>query len=205
METEYYGVTGGPLVIMVHDSFGRLPSLEGVARSLASEGFQVAVPDLFDGRTASTEEAARELFDASDIGAGLATIDGIIDEARLYGTQRVGTLGFSSGGWLALLHAQGGEVDAVAAYCAGIDKKHHGVIPCPVLLHYSETEFGEYSADAQALWHRLVDHGTPVSRFSYLARSPFFANSGFAAGFEPNAAALALARTAAFFTAHLLD
>src|SRR5699024_8687366 len=103
METDYYGSAGAPLVVVLHDWFGRLPWLEKVAQELAREGLQVAVPDFFDGRTADDDAGARALVDSIDIAAGLATVDDIIEEARLYGTERVGELGFSTGGWLALV------------------------------------------------------------------------------------------------------
>jgi carboxymethylenebutenolidase len=204
-ETEYYGPTGAPLVVVLHDWFGRLPWLEKVALELAREGLQVAVPDFFDGRTAHDEGAARRLIDGIDIAAALSLIDDIIDEARLYGTERVGELGFSTGGWLALVHAQGGEVDAVVAYYASVAERHHGVIPCPLLLQYAESDEWEYGGDPQAFYERLADHGTPTSHFNYIATRHHFANASIAETADPQAAALALARTSAFLSAHLVE
>lgn len=204
METEYYGQTGAPLVIVLHDWFGRLPWLERVALQLASEGLQVAVPDFLDGRTTTEPEVARSLIQDVDIAGALTQIDDIIDEARLYGSSKVGELGFSTGGWLALVHAQGGEADAVVAYYASVAEKHHGVIPCPVLLQYAETDHWEYGGDPQAFTDRLTEHGTPATRFSYLETRHHFANASVPGG-SPQAAALALARTRAFFATHLID
>ena len=204
-ETEYYGPTEAPLVIVLHDWFGRLPWLERVALELAREGFQVAVPDFFEGRTASDEQGARELIDTIDIAAALAVIDDIIDEARLYGTEKVGELGFSTGGWLALVHAQGGEADAVVAYYASVAEKHHGIIPCPLLLQYAESDEWEYGGDPQAFYDRLDGHGTPTSHFNYIGTQHHFANASIQPTSDPQAAALALARTSAFFAAHLFD
>ena len=204
METEYYGPTGAPLVIVLHDWFGRLPWLERVALQLATEGLQVAVPDFLDGRTTTDPQVAREFIQNVDIGGALTLLDDIIDEARLYGTSKVGELGFSTGGWLALVHAQGGEADAVVAYYASVSEKHHGVIPCPVLLQYAETDHWEYGGDPQAFHDRLAEHGTPTTRFRYLETNHHFANAN-VAGSSPQAAALALARTKAFFAAQLID
>ena len=204
METEYYGPTGAPLVIVLHDWFGRLPWLEKVALQLASEGLQVAMPDFLDGRTTTDPQVAREFIQNVDIASALTLLDDIIDEARLYGTSRVGELGFSTGGWLALVHAQGGEVDSVVAYYASIAEKHHGIIPCPVLLQYAETDHWEYGGDPQAFTDRLAEHGTPTTRFSYLETNHHFANAN-VMGSSPQAAALALARTSAFFAAQLID
>ena len=205
METEYYGPTGAPLVVVLHDWFGRLPWLERVALNLASEGLQVAVPDFFDGWSTTDPSTARENVDRIDIAAALATIDDIIDEARLYGTERIGELGFSTGGWLALVHAQGGETDAVVAYYVSVAEKHHGIIPCPLLLQYAESDQWEYGGDPQDFYDRLAEHGTPTTHYNYLATTHHFANPQVAGASDPHAAALALARTSAFFAAHLLD
>ena len=204
-DTEYYGPTGAPLVVVLHDWFGRLPWLERVALSLASEGLQVAVPDFFDGFSTTDPDEARMRVDRIDIAQALSTIDDIIEEARLYGTERVGELGFSTGGWLALVHAQGGEADAVVAYYASIAGKHHGIIPCPVLLQYAESDQWEYGGDPQSFYDRLEEHGTPTSHFSYIGTEHHFANGSIAATSDPQAAALAMARTSAFFAVHLLD
>ena len=205
MDTDYYGPTGAPIVIVLHDWFGRLPWLERVALDLAREGLQVAVPDFFDGWTATDPDEARRQVDRIDISSALETIDDIIDEARLYGTERVGELGFSTGGWLALLHAQGGEADAVAAYYASVAERHHGVIPCPLLLQYAESDHWEYGGDPQDFYDRLDEHGTPTKHFNYIGTRHHFANPSIAGAFDPQASALALARTSAFFAAHLLD
>jgi carboxymethylenebutenolidase len=203
-ETLYFGEPGAPLVVVVHDWFGRLPWLGQLGVSLASEGLQVAVPDFLAGRSTTDPLEARQLVEGIDIGAALAIIDDIIDEARLYGTEKVGVLGFSTGGWLALVHAQGGEVDAVVAYYATISERHHGIIPCPLLLQYAEHDDWEHGGDPVSFTQRLEQHGTPTTLYTYLGTEHHFANTSQPAA-DSRAAALAHARTSAFFAAHLLD
>ena len=204
-ETLYFGEAGAPLVVVVHDWFGRLPWLAQFAIALATEGLQVAVPDFLDGKSTTDPVEARQLIDGIDIGTALAVIDDIIDEARLYGTERVGVVGFSTGGWLALVHAQGGEVDAVVAYYASISEKHHGIIPCPLLLQYAELDDWEHGGDPVSFTARLEQHGTPATLYTYLGTQHHFANLDLPEGFDRQAAALAQARTSAFLAAHLLD
>lgn len=201
-ETIYLGEQGSPLVVLVHDWFGRLPWLSAYAGALVANGMQVAIPDFYDGFTTTTVEEARAQVSRMDIGACLAVIDEIIDEARLYGSERIGTLGFSTGGWLALVHAQGGEVDAVVAYYASLDERHHSLIPCPVLLQYAEYDEWEYGGDPGAFFDRLDEHGTPITHFSYVGTQHHFANPAVAES-EPHAAAIAQARAAAFLAAQL--
>jgi carboxymethylenebutenolidase len=203
-ETLYLGEQGAPLVVVLHDWFGRLPWLERYAAALVAEGLQVAIPDFYDGFTTTELEGARGQMKTMDIGGCLAVIDDILDEARLYGSERVGTLGFSTGGWLALVHAQGGEVDAVVAYYASIADRHHSVIPCPVLLQYAEKDEWEYGGDPRSFFDRLEEHGTPVTHFSYGGTQHHFANPAVAES-DPHAAALAQARAAAFLAAQLDD
>jgi len=203
-DTLYFGEQGGPLVVLVHDWFGRLPWLSEYARTLVAEGFQVAIPDFYDGFGTLDVETARGQMQHLDIGAALQVIDDVIDEARLYGTKRIGTLGFSTGGWLALVHAQGGEVDAVAAYYASVAERHHSIIPCPVLLQYAESDEWEYGGEPQEFFDRLGEHGTPVTHFSYFGTLHHFANPA-VPEFDPHAAALAKARAASFLAAQLDD
>jgi carboxymethylenebutenolidase len=201
----YRGVPGDPLVVLVHDWYGRLPALEKFAETLASEGFLVAVPDLYNGVATTNAGEAEELMNALDVGISLAELDDVIADARAQGSARVGVVGFSLGGWLALLHAQGGSADAVVAYYASLGPKDHGVVPAPVLLHYAEVdEWGE-GEEPESFIERLEEHGTPVRHHTYLGTVHSFANAAIEERFNPRAAELARARTAQFLVGHLLD
>lgn len=201
----FYGQPGDPVVVVLHDWYGRLPAVEAYAEALAARGLRVAVPDLYEGALALDDEMAESLMDGLDIGAALASIDDAMVEAQETGVERVGLVGFSLGGWLGLLHAQAGAVDAVVAYYASLDSKDHGVVPCPVLLHWAEEdEWGE-GDDPDAFVGRLKDHGTPVSEHRYLSTGHSFANASIPAKVNAQAAALAFARTAAFLEQCLKD
>jgi carboxymethylenebutenolidase len=140
-----------------------------------------------------------------DIGTALAEIDDAMVEAQHTGTERVGLVGFSVGGWLALLHAQAGAADAVVAYYASLGARDHGVIPCPVLLHWAETDDWGDGEDPELFIARLKDHGTPVTQFGYLGTRHAFANASVPAHADLQAAALAFARTAVFLESNLID
>ncbi|MET4782864.1 dienelactone hydrolase family protein [Glaciihabitans sp. UYNi722] len=201
----YYGEPGRPLVVLVHDWYGRLPWLENYARGLEHQGYRVAVPDLFSGVATTDEATAEELMNELDVATALASLDEVIQAAHTEGTERVGVVGFSMGGWLALLHAQGGAVDAVVAYYATLGASQHGVIPCPVLLQFAETDDWRQGEEPESFVGRLKDHGTPVTEFSYLGTVHSFANATIVDKTDVNAAALAFARTASFLTDHLVD
>lgn len=204
-ESMFYGEPGNPVVVVLHDMFGRLPWLEPFAEALARRGFRVAVPDLFDGVCTIDDATAHELMGGLDLGTALAEIDDAMVEAQHTGIERVGLIGFSLGGWLALLHAQAGAADAVVAYYASLAPRDHGVIPCPVLLQWAETDEWEEGEDPEAFVARLQDHGTPVTQFGYLATGHGFANASIPALLDQQAAALAFARTAVFLETNLID
>jgi carboxymethylenebutenolidase len=201
----YFGDPAAPLVVLVHDWYGRLPWLNAYARALASRGYRVVVPDLYNGVATTDAATAEELMTQLDVAGALAELDDVIQVARAEGSARVGVVGFSLGGWLTLLHAQSGDADAVVAYYATLGPAQHGVIPCPVQLHLAEIDEWDEGEDPESFIDRLKDHGTPVSVWTYLGTVHSFANATILDRVDVNAAALAFARTAAFLEDHLLD
>lgn len=200
-----WGVAGDPLVVVLHDWYGRLPWLEPFAQALSSQNFRVVVPDLFGGVVTTADDDAQQLMAAMDVGAALAHIDDIVAEARAEGSPRAGTVGFSMGGWLALLHAQAGSVDAVAAYYATLASADHGLVPCPVLLQLAEFDEWGDGEEPQEFIERLKEHGTPVSDYVYLGTRHSFANATIREPVDARAAQLAFHRTVMFLRKHLHD
>jgi carboxymethylenebutenolidase len=191
--------------VLVHDYYGRLPALERLANSLALAGYFVAVPDLYNGVATTDATEAEELMDGLEIGLALAELDDIIADARIQGSQRIGVVGFSLGGWLTLLHAQGGSVDAAVAYYASLGPKDHGVIPAPLLLHYAESDEWGDGDDPPSFIDRLREHGTPVTDHVYFGTEHSFANADVYETYNVRSAELAYARTERFLEAHLLS
>ena len=203
--TLFYGEPGNPVVVVLHDMYGRLPGLDSFATALASRGFRVAVPDFYEGFCTVDSDTARSLMQQLDVGTALAEVDDAVVEAQETGIERVGLVGFSLGGWLALLHAQAGAVDAVVAYYASLPVEDHGVIPCPVLLQWAEVDEWRPTEEPEEFVGRLKDHGTPVTEHSYLATRHSFANASLPGKVDAQAAALAFARTTVFLEQHLID
>lgn len=201
----FYGDPGDPVVIVLHDMYGRLPGLEPFAMALASRGFRVAVPDLYEGWCTVDSAAAHELMAGLDLGSALAEVDDAIAQSQESGDERVGLVGFSLGGWLALLHAQSGAADAVVSYYASLAEKDHGVIPCPVLLQWAEIDEWRDGEEPAPFVERLGDHGTPVTEHTYLGTRHSFANASLPEKVDARAAALAFARTVVFVEKHLAE
>jgi carboxymethylenebutenolidase len=190
--------------VLIHDWYGRLPWLERQAAQLARSGFRVAVPDLYAGVATTSASEAKELMSSLDVAASLAELDEIIAVARAQGSRRMGTVGFSMGGWLALLHAQGGSVDAVVAYYATLSPKDHGVVPCPVLLQFAGTDQWADDEEPDDFIERLTDHGTPVIRNDYANTVHSFANASIPATYNEPAAEDAAKRTSMFLKDYLI-
>jgi carboxymethylenebutenolidase len=202
---EKYGEPGSPLVVLIHDWYGRLPWLKFYAEGLAHQGFFVVVPDLYDGVATDDTGDAEALMENLDVATALSQIDDVVQLARAEGSERVGLVGFSMGGWLALLHAQSGAADAVAAYYATLSEAQHGVIPSPVLLHFAEIDEWDEGQDPESFIDLLKDHGTPVTEYSYPGTVHSFANATIGDKVDVDAAALAFTRTADFLQKHLVD
>lgn len=200
-----YGTVGDPVVVIVHDWFGRLPSIEPYATALSTHGLRVLVPDFYDGVCTVNSATAEQLMGQLDIGAALAQLEDAVQESRGQGSARAAVVGFSMGGWLSLLFAQAGSVDAVVAYYASLGPQDHGVIPCPVQLHLAEVDEWGDGDDPDSFVDRLKDDGTPVELYTYLGTKHSFANASIPDRVDTRAAALAFARTATFLEKHLLD
>ncbi|PPF79744.1 dienelactone hydrolase [Subtercola sp. Z020] len=212
-----FGVPGNATVVLVHDRFGRLPYLESYATAIASRGFFVVLPDLFNGLATIDEPSADELAGGMDPGFAQATLDDAIELGRNHGFEkepaesirsansRVGVIGFELGGRLALQMAQAGIADAVVSYAGGLGENESGIVPCPVLLHYSDS--GEWGTgwEADAFVSRLKEMGTPVTRHTYLGTNDIFANATLVERLNKNAAALAFARSTNFLLEQLAE
>ena len=201
-----FGETGAPVVVVVHDEFGRLPWLTPYAEALASRGgFRVIVPDLYNGVATDDDDQADILLEQLSGTDARAAVIGEIDAAHADGSPRAGIVGFSMGGGLALQVAQAGEVDAAVAYYATLPSTRPGIIPCPVMLHFAEQDDWPDTGSPEQFVGRLRENGTPVAQHGYAGTEHGFANASIPAFLDTRAAALAFARTTAFLETHLAE
>lgn len=201
-----FGQPGAPVVVVVHDWYGRLPWMTPYAEALASRGgFRVIVPDLYDGVATDDEGEAERLMDQLSGETARDSIAAEIVAARTTGSKRAGIVGFSMGGSIALQIAQAGEVDAAVAYYATLRASQQGIIPCPVLLHFAEQDDWPETGSPEQFVGRLRENGTPVTQHGYAGTVHGFANASIPALIDTRAAALAFARTTVFLETHLAD
>ncbi|HWM34860.1 MAG TPA: alpha/beta fold hydrolase [Pseudolysinimonas sp.] len=201
-----YGTPGDPLVVVLHDGFGRLPWLDPFAAAMADRGgFRVLVPDLYNGFATTDDDEAALLWAGLDDPSAFEVLDATLGMGLDEGSRRVGIVGFSMGGVLALRAAQRGDADAVVAYYATLGGDDPGILPCPVLLHLAETDGYAPGSEPAAFVDRLRDNGTPVLSHDYAGTEHSFANASLTERVEGRAAALAFARTVAFLEARLSE
>jgi carboxymethylenebutenolidase len=164
-----YGTLGRPLVILLHDWYGRLSSREDYGIPLAQRGFHVLVPDLFIGWAATNAADTAVLLGRLNPSVALNMVSEPVRSGRTHGAPLVG---FSVGGWLALLLAPSGSLDAVVAYGAVLNDAEQAMLPCPVQLHFA----GMNGPDPESFVARLLADGTPQERFDDFTAARSFAS-----------------------------
>jgi carboxymethylenebutenolidase len=176
--------TPGSAVLVVHDWFGLLPHVRRYCDDLAHGGFVAFAPDLYGGQVTTEPVEAARLLDALDVTQARQRLDAAIEFLRTQhavGAQRVGAVGFSIGGWLALLTATTGTLAAVVAYYAILNPGEFAPIPCPVLLNLAETDDWDPSDAPDRFVSALGAAGTAVHAQVYAGTEHSFANGDVAA------------------------
>lgn len=195
----------GPAVLVVHDWFGLLPHVRGRCDDLAAAGFVAYAPDLYDGRTTTDAQEARELRDALDRPAGQERLAAAAAALRVHPSvepPRCAAVGYSLGGSMALDLAATGALDALVVYYATVDSRVAALVTCPVLALFAEIDDWE-PPDEPLLFLRALRVSSPrVEDVTYPGTLHSFANTDVPAA-APLAADRAWARTVNFLSEHL--
>ena len=191
-------------IVILQEIFGVTNQLKGVAARYAAQGYDVAIPALFDrqqkGAVIPFAEApkGRDLMLASDLAQVMTDVDAAVQMLKARGG-KVGVLGFCWGGGLALRAAQVLDVAcAVPFYGTRLDSYQLAPLAVPVQGHFGTTDSHvppEMLAAAQAFWPTL-------EVFTYDAGHAF-ANDARPADYVAEAADAAHGLASAFFAAHV--
>lgn len=193
---------GGAGVLVVHDWYGLLPSVRERCDALADAGFVALAPDLYDGRTARDEAEAERLMGELDGPTARKRVAEAVGWLAGMEDARVGAVGFSVGGSLALREATEGTLDAVVAYYAVLGPAAAASIACPALLHLAEVDEWDPGETPERFLAALREHGEAEDH-TYPGTVHSFANAGARDLYAPEAAATAWTRTVAFLQRHL--
>lgn len=144
-------------VVVCHEVWGITAPLLTAARALAAAGFLVTVPDFYAGvdrpRTPAADHArvsydrARRWRDSLDVAGIRRVLDEAVGLLRAEGVPRVGVLGYSMGGAIALWAATALDIDAaVTFYGGGLLDPYWSDMPAGVVLaeHLSAPWTGFY-------------------------------------------------------------
>jgi carboxymethylenebutenolidase len=189
----------GPGVVIAHPWWGLNKTMRAYAAALASEGFAVALPDVFQGRTAESIEDAQTLADTQwspDAPAVLvAALDRLSRNSASTGS-RFGIVGFSYGAFFALGLAGRADLplSSIVTYYAVRDLPPKHV---PILGHLAQTDPFDSSESTERYTGALARAGSPNAAITYSDTRHWFAETD-RPEYDAAAAALAFQRTVAF-------
>jgi carboxymethylenebutenolidase len=196
----------GPAVLVLHAWWGLNATFQGFCDRLASDGFVALAPDLYGaGQLADTIAGAEALVKTFDFEAAVTRADAAIAQLRARaGAERVGVIGASLGGALALeLSAE--RPDSVAAAVIYYDAypRDYSASTAAYLVHLAETD--DYTpADAIAPMQTAFEQaGREATVHVYPGTGHWFAEPERADAYDAQAAELAWQRTVTFLRQHL--
>ncbi|HYY79134.1 MAG TPA: alpha/beta fold hydrolase [Actinomycetes bacterium] len=193
-----------PGVLVVHDWYGLLPHVQDQCDQLAEAGFLALAPDLYDGASTTDPSEAERLLGALDATRARERLAAAADRLRERAAPaRVGAIGYSMGGSLALLLAAAGGLDAVVGYYAALEQDELAPIDCPVLLQLAAVDEWEPPDQPERFAAWLRDKGTVVEVRTWPDTEHSFANADVAL-YAPDQAAEAWSLTLEFLRRHLV-
>jgi carboxymethylenebutenolidase len=204
----WYGAPGGNApgeaasLVILHDWWGFTSHIRSVGERCVAEGFRAIVPDLLDGRIARAPlEGMRNAMDL-DLDAA---VDVVAHSVYTMGG-RVGILGFSLGGGVALLSAARGLACSAVVSVYGLprDGDHElAALPVPAQLHLADRDVFYAPERVERLVVILGQAARGHEVYHYDAPHGFFHDDQ-PSTFNPAAAALAWSRAIEFFRRTLL-
>lgn len=197
---------GGPGVIVIHDWFGLLPHISSRCQDLADAGFVALAVDLYDGRT-TTDTAQAEAWMHGLSGDRVlrqlcAAVAHLRDHAAVT-PDRVGLLGYSMGGSLALQMATQVDLEAVVAYYAILSDDQFAPLRGPAMVHLAEHDDWESPDAPQKFFAAVANAGGSVEHPAHRGTEHSFANADVPATYAAQADHDAWAATVDFLGRHL--
>ncbi len=189
-----------PAVVLIQEWWGLNDQIRGVARRIAEAGYNVLIPDLYRGKSASTADEAKHLMgDLNFPDALFQDLAGAVHTARQH-HGKVAVLGFCMGGALALAAAVHREELTSAVVFYGIPPAQladPSKLRVPLLAHFAEHDDWCTPDAVKALEDSLRASTSEYEIHRYNAQHGFF-NESRPEVHDPEAATVAWRRTLAF-------
>ncbi len=192
-------------IVILQEIFGVTEQLKGVARRYAAEGYEVAIPALFDRQKKnavipfSEASKGRELMLAADLDETMMDVDAAVKALAANGG-KVGVIGFCWGGGLAIRAAQVSKVAAaVAFYGTRLPSYQIAPLKVPVQGHWGK----EDSHVPEAMLTGARNYWPDLEAYVYDGAGHAFANEARPADYVAIAAEKAHERALAFLKDNL--
>jgi len=203
-----------PGIVVIQEWWGLNDQIRGVADQLAAQGYRALVPDLYRGKsTVEAAEAEHLMTGLNFADAASQDVRGAVQQLKASGSAKVGVTGFCMGGALTLLAAVFvPEVDAAVTFYGypPLDFVDASKITAPLQGHWALHDAFFKIDGVDALQAKLAAAGVSADFHRYDAQHAFCNETQVgdgkllpALGYQPDAAALAWQRTAAFFGQYL--
>src|SRR5260370_132431 len=186
-----------PGVVLIQEWWGLEPHIRGLAQKLATEGFVVAVPDLFHGKIVTEPEDAMKMYMmlTSKIDRTSKEIIGTLETLKAMPSvepKKLGIIGFCLGGLLTYKVAEryNNLAAVVPFYGGGYDPKPDEVakVNAPILAVYGSQDGSISAAQVEKVERMYKEAGKSISVKTYNAGHAFL-NPDHGAGNEAAAAA----------------
>ena len=203
-----YPAAGGPGVIVLHAWWGLTPFFKRLCQRLAEAGFAVIAPDLYNGVTADTIEAAQQALNASSFDYMQQALQGVVAQIRRLpgvGTDGLGVIGFSLGAAMSLVLTTALDPQAIAAVVLfyGSETVDFSRTKAAFLGHFAEQDPWEPLENVRSMEAELHASDLKTAFYLYPGVGHWFFEDNRPDAYQPEAAQLAWERTLAFLNDEL--
>jgi carboxymethylenebutenolidase len=204
------GGGGGTPVLLLHAWWGLNGFFREYADRLASDGFAVVAPDLYEGDVATTPDEAEARMQRLDREVAASRVQAALDtllSEHAGGAKRAAVIGFSMGAMYgAELAAQRREVGVLVTYYGGLTELPagpEGAPPPAYLGHWGEADTFDPIEPARDLAARIGEERPGSALHIYPGGQHWFAENDRTDVYDRESAELAYRRTVEFIREHL--
>ena len=201
-----------PGVVVIHEWWGLNDNIRTAARRIAGEGYRVLAVDLYDGSTAETPKAARELMQQAmkqpdRLAANLERAHAFLREEL--GASRTAVMGWCFGGSMTMTAAitDPKTYDAAVVYygrLSDVTEEEIALIEFPILGFFGGQDSSIPVESVREFEQMLDDAGKDAEFYVYDDAGHAFANPS-GTNYDPEAAADAWEKTTAFLKENLYE
>ena len=191
-----------PGVLVLHPWWGLNEDVRASVERLRREGYEVAAPDLFHGRVATTKDEAKALSGevSKDWKSTMTEIEAALKKLQ---ADRVAVLAWSMGVWFSwqLAQAHTDRIRGLVSYY-GYGEFEPGATLPPILGHFAENDEFDSVEDVRGVERKLIEEKHAVEFHVYTGTKHWFDEPS-RPEYDKAASDLAWRRTKAFLDTHL--